>query len=176
MKLIHVLGAALMSCAALMSMGANAQQQVPADCRWQVISDFTSTSFREVKEQCVDNNSTAWFAERRFKVSTTGERSNCDMTLYGATVNNGTCLEPVLIRTVGACLSGKSVGQGCQFYRTRHGWHKTPAPIGSDFINNVACGDPSCPVIATNLGFTSDCKPKSATQSFDNPLFGYTCR
>ncbi len=180
MKLIQILSAMLVSGSALLSVSVSAQQ-VPAACTWEIVSTWTTAYSKEIREQCIDNNSRVWFAERRTITDIPGSATprSCEITLLGSVANNGTCLQPVLVRTSTACNSGKSVAKACEYTRTRLGWMRGSAGSGwlpdNELARYVSCGDASCPIVATPIGFTNECKPKSSSQSFDNPFMEFSC-
>ena len=180
MKLMQALSTILLSGAALMSVAVSAQQ-VPAACTWVIVSTSTNTYSKEVREQCKDNTSSVWFAERRTITDIPGPETprSCEITLIGSVANNGTCLQPVLVRTSTACNSGKLVAKGCEYTRTRYGWVRGSAGTGwlpdNELARYVSCGDASCPIVATPIGFTNECKPQSSTQAFDNPFLELRC-
>lgn len=180
MKLMQVLSAILLSGTALMSVAVSAQQ-VPAACTWAIVSTWTNAHSKEVREHCKDNTSSVSFAERRTITDIPGPTTprSCEMTLFGSVANNGTCLQPILVRTSTACNSGKSVAKACEYTRTRNGWIRGSAGSGwlpdNEFARYVSCGDASCPIVATPIGFTNECKPQSSAQPFDNYFMEFSC-
>lgn len=180
MKLMQVLSTILLSGAALMSVAVSAQQ-VPAACTWVIVSNWTTANSKEVSEYCRDNTSSVSFAERRTIIDIPGPATprSCEMRLFGSVANNGTCLQPVLVRTSTACNSGKILVKACEYARVRNGWVRGSPNTGwlpdNEFARYVSCGDASCPIVATPIGFTNECKPQSSTQPFDNPLMEFSC-
>jgi hypothetical protein len=169
MKLFKIISAITVSFLALASFSAFAN--TPASCSWEITSSTSTPTQQTTYQRCKDNSSGAWFATRTL-VSSAPFTSPpaCTISVIGNTVNNGTCLQPILVRTSTACQSGVVLGQSCKFT------NGVPNPGPNDMGRYVMCGDASCPLNTTEKGYNSQCKPGSQTQQYNNPIIEWSCR
>jgi hypothetical protein len=148
MKLIKMLGAALLSCAALVSVGANSQQ-VPVSCTFTNVSVSWSASLITANQDCKESNGTL-VAHRTINASPMGEPS-CSESLVGGVSNNGSCLRPSFVRG-GQCQNiGKFVAAGCANGFSSNGF--------SNFYYQQ-CGS-GCSGRSVNLGSINGCSQQS---------------
>lgn len=173
MKLLKIISALTVSCLAFLSFPSLAN--TPASCSWEITSTTSTPQQQTTYQRCKDNNSGAWFATRTLVSSAPFTTPpTCTISLFGNTINTGTCLQPNLERTSTACQSGIVLGQACQFTTTQYGTQPTTGP--NDMARYVVCGDASCPTTTTNMGYTSQCRPGSQYQQYNNPLIQWSCQ
>jgi hypothetical protein len=169
MKVFKIISAIAVSCIAFASFPTFAN--TPASCSWEITSSTSTSQQQTTYQRCKDNNSGAWFATRTLVSSAPFTAPPaCTISLIGNIVNNGTCLQPNLVRTSTACQSGVILGQSCKY--TNGILNAGP----NDMARYAMCGDASCPLNTTEKGYSSQCKPGSQNQQYNNPIIEWSCR
>lgn len=118
MRVIKMLGAVLLGCAALMSIGASAQQVVSVSCSWSVVSSYgpPDNSWRDIVRECKETNGTLVATQSFRGYNATGVTQNCVLTPAANISYSGACMTPSFSRTIPpapACNSGAYIGAGC---------------------------------------------------------------
>jgi hypothetical protein len=169
MKLFKIISAITVSFIAFASFSASAN--TPASCSWEITSSTSTPQQQTTHQRCKDNNSNAWFATRTLVSSAPFTAPpTCTINVIGNTVNNGTCLQPNLVRTSTACQSGIVLGQACKYT------NGVPNAGPNDMARYAVCGDASCPLNTTEKGYNSQCKPASQSQQYNNPIIEWACQ
>lgn len=169
MKLFKIISAITVSYIAFASFPAFAN--TPASCSWEITSSTSTPTQQTTYQRCKDNSSGAWFATRTLVSSAPFTAPpTCTISVIGNTVNNGTCLQPNLVRTSTACQAGVVLGQSCKYT------NGVPTSGPNDMARYAVCGDASCPLNTTEKGYNSQCKPGSQTQQYNNPIIEWSCR
>lgn len=169
MKLFKIFSALTVSCIAFLSVPSFAN--TPASCSWEITSSTSTPQQQTTYQRCKDNNSGAWFATRTLVSSAPFTTPpSCTINVIGNTINTGTCLQPNLVRTSTACQSGIVLGQACKYT------NGVPTSGPNDMARYAVCGDASCPLSTTEMGYTAQCKPGSQYQQYNNPLIQWSCQ
>jgi hypothetical protein len=184
MRVIKMLGVALLGLAALVSVGANAQQ-VSVPCVWQTISSEGNPngSSRYITQQCKESNSSL-VATRKFVWIQGQGVISCDMSYLAPGVSyTGNCLEPTspsffrspvssssaqsssAASSISACAtSGRRVQGGCA------------NSYNSSMLTNptivARCGS-GCSLEYRTIGWTSACPNSGNGRS---PEYGLFCK
>ncbi|WP_152600242.1 hypothetical protein [Cellvibrio mixtus] len=156
MRVIKMLGAALLGLAVLINVGANAQG-VPVSCTWSVASSEgpPNGTWRDVVRVCKEANNT-WVASQNFRsYNGSNVMENCTLTLAANISSTGACSSPSFFRTAVSSSSasssaspvcpnaGKFLGQGCA-----NGTANIPVP--------TLCGN-NCSLRFETIGWTTAC-------------------
>lgn len=156
MRVIKMLGAALLGCAALMSIGASAQQVVSVSCGWSVVSSYgpPDNSWRDIVRECKESNGTLVATQSFRGYNATGVTQNCVLSPAANISYTGACMTPSFSRTivVSSCNSGAYIGSGCANSMT--------ASPGFGAAVQQVCGA-GCPVRYENFGATNGCWTQS---------------
>ena len=153
MKLIKILGAVLVSCAALVCVGVSAQT-VPVSCSWTIVSAPFGPLQQTTIQKCTESNG-AVVANRTliFSAPFTSVPTCSLTTIQGVINSNYNCLSPSLVRAAApGCNSGAFVAEGCAI----------PLTSSSNFEPKIlqTCGI-SCTVTLQNLGVINGCTNSS---------------
>lgn len=166
MRVIKMLGAVLLGCAALMSIGASAQQVVSVSCSWSVVSSYgpPDNSWRDIVRECREANGTLVATQSFRGYNATGVTQNCVLSPAANISYTGACMTPSFTRTLVAsssaqssssassCNSGAYIGSGCANSMT--------ASPGFGAAVQQVCGT-GCPVRYENFGATNGCWTQS---------------
>ena len=154
MKLIEMVGAALLSCGALVSVGVNAQQTVPVSCSWTITSAPFSATQQTTVQQCRDSNGLA-IANRTFVFSSPFTSAPvCTLTTITNISNpSGNCLSPSFVKTIPTnCNSGAYIGASCA--------NSMSSPGFGNAVQTV-CGSTSCQIRYEYFGSINGCGQQS---------------
>lgn len=157
MRVIKMLGAALIGFAAFIGSSANAQQVVPVSCNWIVVSSYgpPDNSWRDIVRACKESNGTL-VAHQSFRgYNGTGVMENCVLTPAANISYTGTCASPSFSRTIPpspSCNSGAYIGAGCAN-------SMTGSPGFGTAVQHT-CGA-GCPVRFENFGGINGCYVQS---------------
>lgn len=179
MSVMKMLGAALLSCIALMSVSVNAQP-VPVSCNWSVVSSYgpPDNSWRDIVRQCKESNGTL-VATQNFRGFANGTVTNCSLTPASNIGYTGACMSPSFYRTTSSSSSAQSSSaassvSACTTPGLRvHGGcanSYTPALLTQPNIQ-ARCGT-GCTLEYQVLGWTSACPNVGEGRS---PEFGIYC-
>lgn len=163
MRVIKMLGAALIGCVVFFGVGANAQ--TPVSCSWSVISSEgpPNGSWRNIVRVCKESNG-ALVATQSFLGYSNGDVQNCVLTPVASISYTGSCISPAFFRAVASsssaqssssapsCNSGAYIGSGCANSMT--------ASPGFGAAVQQVCGT-GCPVRYENFGATNGCWTQS---------------
>lgn len=107
MRVIKMLGAALIGCAAFIGVSANAQ--TPVSCSWSVISSDgpPNGSWRNIVRVCKESNG-ALVATQSFLGTSTGGVQNCVLTPVASISYTGSCISPTFFRAAASSSSAQS--------------------------------------------------------------------
>ena len=114
MRLIKILSAALLSCAAFVSVNTNAQQ-VPAPCSWET-TGTTTTSQQQTTVQVCKESSGLRIATRTLVFSAPyTSPPTCTLSMFTNVSNpSGDCLSPSFVKSIPlVCNTGAYIGDGC---------------------------------------------------------------
>lgn len=177
MKLIKMLGAALLSCAALMSVGANAQQ-TPVACNLVLVSSYGPPSgvSRVIIHECNESNGNT-VATRTLNWTSTGGYTSCVISTASNIGWTGTCLSPSFYRGTASSSSAQSssVPSTCTSPGRRvHGgcYNSFNQSMLTSPTYLSRCGT-GCVLEDRNLGWTSVCP---ALYEGRSPEFGLFCK
>jgi len=178
MRVIKMLGAALLGFAALIGVSANAQ--VSVSCNWIVVSSYgpPDGSSRNITQQCKESNGTL-VATRNFYSLANGTVTSCSLSPASNISYTGACMSPSFSRTlasssaqssssapsVSACATpGMRVQGGCA------------NSYNSSMLTNptivARCGS-GCSVEYRTIGWTSACPSGYGGSS---PEYGLFCK
>lgn len=155
MRVIKMLGAVLLSFAALVSVGANAQtQNVPVSCSWVLVSSSSGPSGADVNLKCQESGGA--IAATKVINYRTNAATLCSISLSSGVFNSGSCENPNLYRTAvvtSQCNNaGAYIGSGCANSMT--------GSAGFGAAVQQLCGV-GCPVRYENLGGNHGCSSQS---------------
>ena len=178
MRTLKILGAALLSCFSLMSVGANAEQ-VPVSCSWSVTSSYgpPDNTWRNIVRQCKESNGSL-VATQAFKGFANGTVENCVLTTAPGYGYTGGCIHPnppSFYKIVTSSSSSSSPSSSCTTPGKRvHGGCANSMDPGllqrSDIL--ARCGS-GCSLEFKVLDYTSAC-PNSGNGS--SPEYGIFCK
>lgn len=180
MNLIKMLGATLLSCLALISVSASAQQ-VPVSCSWTVVSSYgpADNSWRDIVRQCKEANGTL-VATQSFRALSNGGVSNCSLSPITNVSYTGDCMSPSFYRNAASSSSAQSSSSSssvsaCATPGLRvHGGCANS--YNTDLLENptiqARCGT-GCTLEYQVIGWTTAC-PRGRDGS--SPEFGLYCK
>lgn len=179
MRVIKMLGAVLISCAAF--FGASVNAQTPVSCNWTVVSSYgpPNNSYRNIVRECRESNN-ALVATQSFVGYSSGAVQNCVLTPAANITYTGVCISPSFFRntapssftqssnvvsSVSACTTpGMRVQGGCA------------NSFNSSMLTNptivARCGS-GCNLEYRTIGWTSACPSGSGGSS---PEYGLFCK
>jgi hypothetical protein len=169
MRVIKMLGAALLGCAALMSVGVSAQQVVPVSCTWGVISSTgpQDNSWRDIVRECRESNS-ALVATQSFRGFANGTVSNCALAPAANISYTGACMSPSFSKTI---TSPTCTTPGMQVHGGFCANSADPALLTNPtYLARCGAG---CSLEFKNVGWTSKCPNSGNGRS---PEYGVFCK
>lgn len=157
MKLIKILGAALLTCVTLASTSVSAQtQNVPVSCNWVQTSSQSGPFTAIITFQCKESNNNVAATRTLTYSSPSWQVTNCSISLASGVYNSGTCQSANLYRVVPvaapSCNSGAYIGAGCANSMTN-------SPAFGAAVGQI-CGT-GCSVRYENLGAINGCYSES---------------
>jgi hypothetical protein len=107
MRVIKMLGAALIGFAAFIGVSANAQ--TPVACSWTVVSSYgpPDNSYRNIVRECRESNNTL-VATQSFVGYSSGAVQNCVLTPAANITYTGACISPSFFRNAASSSSAQS--------------------------------------------------------------------
>lgn len=114
MRLIKILSAVLVSCAAFVGVNANAQQ-VPAPCSWQTVGTTTTTQQHITMQECRESSGLRLASRTLVSYSPFTSPPSCSLSMFTNISNpGGDCLSPSFIKNIPlVCNTGAYIGDGC---------------------------------------------------------------
>jgi len=171
MRVIKMLGVALLGCAAFLSTVANAQ--TPVSCNWASIGTENPPNYNItiVYHQCKQTNGTLIANRQLITNKTTGAVQQCTLTPESGYTYSGSCLNPsfstqspIVTPTSSCTTPGVQVHGGCA------------NSYNPSFLTNPTylsrCGT-GCTLEYQSQGWTSACPPGNAGSS---PQYGLFCK
>lgn len=157
MRLIKMLGVALLGCMALVTFNASAQtQNVPVSCNWVQTGSQSGPFNAIITFQCQESNGNVAATRSLTYSAPSWQVTYCTISLASGVYNSGTCQNASLYRVVTVpapvCNSGAYIGAGCAN-------SMTSSPGFNNAVQQV-CGT-GCPVRFENLGATNGCGVQS---------------
>jgi hypothetical protein len=157
MRVLKILGSALISCAALFAFTVSAQtQNVPVSCNWVQTGSQAGQSAAIITFQCKEANNNVAATRSLTYTAPSWQVTNCSISLASGVYNSGTCQSANLYRVEQVvtpnCNSGAYIGAGCANSMT--------ASPGFGAAVQQVCGT-GCPVRFENLGATNGCYRES---------------
>lgn len=155
MRLLKILGSALIGCAAFFTFTASAQtQNVPVSCNWVVVSSYTAPFGYVTNLDCKEQNNNK--AAGKTLVSNSGTPTTCSISLSSGVLNSGSCTSPVLYRAIvtsqcqnigkfvgGVCANGTNSSAFGTYFQQQCGAGCTPRYENLGFINGCYSGPPN---------------------------------
>lgn len=176
MRVIKMLGAALIGFAAFIGVSANAQ--TPVACSWTVVSSYgpPDNSYRNIVRECRESNNTL-VATQSFVGYSSGAVQNCVLTPAANITYTGACISPSFFRNAASSSSAQSSSAPACTTPGRQVFGGFCAnSADSSMLSNptylARCGS-GCSLEFKNLGWTTRCPNSGQGRS---PEYGVFCK